>query len=211
MKRIFSLVFLVIVSISQVTAQKNYADSLKEELRLIKEEKTKVDLLSSLGWHCMWSYADTALNYLRTGLQLSREIGYKSGEANCMLQLCLVLTQTGSFTNALDFGFKAIRIFEELLDTVGIASSNLVIGVCYRDLGQYEQAIFHAYKGKNIIGLTKYNLDQAFLHNISAVYEKNNQLDSALHYGEKSYKLFKTESSLFQTLGNIHFKLFLIT
>jgi len=208
MKKIFSLLFFSLFLFIKLVAQDNYIDSLKQQLVIAKEDTNKVNLLINLSWAYIWSFADTAVTYAQKGLELSKELKYKEGEGSSMNALCISLTVTGNFNNALDFGFKAIQVVENLHDTSGIISDDVALELCYRDQGDYNQALVYAYRAKNLYELAHYTWNErVILGNISSIYEKNNQLDSALYYGNKTYELTKEWSGILQTLGNIHAKL----
>ncbi|HEY5463047.1 MAG TPA: ATP-binding protein [Hanamia sp.] len=208
MKKIYSLLFFSLFLFIKLVAQDNYIDSLKQQLVIAKEDTNKVNLLINLSWAYIWSFADTAVTYAQKGLELSKELKYKEGEGSSMNALCISLTVTGNFNNALDFGFKAIQVVENLHDTSGIISDDVALELCYRDQGDYNQALVYAYRAKNLYELAHYTWNErVILGNISSIYEKNNQLDSALYYGNKTYGLTKEWSGILQTLGNIHAKL----
>ena len=209
MKKIFLLPLLLLVLNSRTQAQNKYADSLRNQLQVEPEDTNKVKLLSDLAWVYMWSFADTAVSYAQKELELSKKIKYKSWEAHSMLDLCYSLTVTGNFTSALNFGFKAIAICESLHDSTPLVGTYDALGICYRDQSDYNEALLYEYKAKNLfesIHPSK-RLSPIILGNISSIYEKKNQLDSALYYGNKSYQLSKSWSGILQTLGNIYYKL----
>src|SRR5665213_623632 len=102
MKKIFSLLFFSLFLFIKLVAQDNYIDSLKQQLVIAKEDTNKVNLLINLSWAYIWSFADTAVTYAQKGLELSKELKYKEGEGSSMNALCISLTVTGNFNNALD-------------------------------------------------------------------------------------------------------------
>src|SRR3954469_4706715 len=146
-KQKFILVF-IILSYSYVSAQNSYTDSLKQKLAASKKDTNQAILLGKLSSEYMWFYADTGRMFAEEGLQLSKKLNYKYGEARCSINLFVCLLQEGDFTNALDFGFKALSIFQNIRDTENIIFSYGVLMICYREQGDYKQALVQGYKAK---------------------------------------------------------------
>jgi signal transduction histidine kinase len=170
------------------------------------EDTNKAILFAKLSSEYMWRYADTGRAFAEEGLQLSKKLNYKYGEAICSINLCVCLLQEGDFTNALDFGFKALTIFQRIRDIRNTILSYGVLMICYRDQGDYKQALEQGYKAKEIGHLSR-NDSVNILGNISSVYEKSDNLDSALFYGLKVYQLNEQYTPQLITLGNIYSKM----
>jgi tetratricopeptide (TPR) repeat protein len=202
------LTFILLCFLQLVNAQNNYVDTLKQQLASAKEDLHRVDLLSSLAQFYTFLYPDTAEIYGKLGLQLAQKINYKSGEARCLLSLCLSLTYSGNYTNALEYGLKASPLLADLHDTTFLIWNNIQMMTCYRQLEDYDQAIIY---GFNTLKLFKYfnaasNQVSVSLGVLGSVYEKKNQLDSALYYEQKAFVKDSTWPSLFQYLGQAYAK-----
>ena len=184
-------------------------DSVKQKLASAKEDTAKVNLLFYLAGGYTFSYPDTAASYAAQGYQLAQKINYKSGEAHCLGALCLNLTSLGNFPAALNFGFQSLSIFENLHDTTSLIWTNIQLMNCYRQQEDYEEALIFGYKAKSLFRLSHPDSNQisVALSVIGSVYEKINQLDSALYYAQKAYTWDKGWSGLFQTLGEIYAKM----
>jgi two-component system NtrC family sensor kinase len=202
------LLFFCFASI--VFAQTPYnADSLKQKLVYAKQDTAEVNLLFNLAITYLFAYADTSATYAKQGLLLAQKINYKHGEVDCMHMLCLSLTNLGNFTRALDFGFKALALSKNLRDTLLMVYSNNTLMFYYTAQEDYKEALVYGYKAQKLFKLPYRDTFQAsvVLGIVASVYEKINQLDSALYYAEKSYELSKRWSGIFQTLGDIHAKM----
>ncbi len=208
MKKIFYLSLILSLSLIKTTAQNNYADSLKQQLASAKEDADRVDLLSQLAQFYTFFYPDTAESYARQGLQLARKINNNRGEAECMMSLCLTLTFSGNYTSALDYGLKASPLLADLHDTILLVWNSIQILTCYRQLEDYDQALIYGYNAKRLMKLSHPDSNQVSvgLGMIGAVYEKNNQLDSALYYEQKAFASDTSWNQLFQFIGEIHAK-----
>ena len=204
--KIFFLWLLLLLSLKKTIGQDNYRDSLKQKLASAKEDTAKVNTLFNLTVFYTFTYPDTAASYATQGLQLAQKIGYKLGEAHCLGGLCLSFTFLGNFPSALDFGFKALAIFENLHDTTQIVWTNVQLMNCYAQQEDYEQALVYGYNAKKLFRLSQPDSNQisVVLGVMSSIYEKKNQLDSALYYAQKAFAWDKSWSGIFQNLGEIY-------
>ncbi len=181
----------------------------KQKLASASADTTSVDLLYNLAFSYVFEKPDTAIMYVQQGLNISKGIKYKKGEANCLNLLSMALTILGNYSGALHFGFECLALSEEIGDSslILIAYDNLMI--CYREQEDYKEALNNGYKGLAYSEYPKVDvyLKTILLGNISSTYEKDNQLDSALFYGLKSFESGKSWwSGLYLTLGNIYAK-----
>lgn len=205
MKKIFIL-YSLLSFLMKVYAQNKTIDSLKQALSVAKEDTNKVWILDKLTQNYAWSFADTAVMYAQQELQLSQQLNFKRGEAFGMTGLTQALTTIGNYTNALNFGYKALALFKNLNDSLGISYAYRVLGLCYREQGDYKRAIQYIHEA------LKLQLHDDYLTRItevmlSAIYERDNQLDSALFYAQSAYKVIKDWSGSLTVLGAIHTKL----
>ena len=186
--------------------QTNPIDSFKQKLLTASDDSTRIILLDKLSRIYTFSSADTALFYARYGLELARKINFESGEAYVLLDLASAMTTLGNYSNSLGFAYQAIPIFLKLRDSSGLSFAHMNLGLCYREQGDYEKAKNHLYTAielqKSIGG------DAKDLQGVmSSVFEKNDQLDSALMFVNLSYFDRTNWSGLLYVLGAIHSKL----
>src|SRR6266542_720735 len=209
MKKTLFICMLSLFSFKIINAQPMNIDSLKQKLASAKEDTTKVNLLMNLGEPYIFSYPDTAANYATQGLQLAQKINYKAGEAKCLSMLCLSLSFLGNYATALDFGLKALPLFKDLRDTIFMIWTNIQIMNCYRYLEDYDQALLYGYDAKGLFRFANSDSNQisVALGVIGSVYERKNQLDSALYYEQKAFEWNRSWSGVFQIMGEIYVKI----
>ena len=206
MKKTLFILLVSFLSFKEAICQNNYRDSLKQVLSQTKVDTNKVDLLYDIGWSFVFLQEDSAANYGREGLQIAKQINYKTGEAKCLSLLCFSLALNGNFIGALDFGFKDLSLAETLKDTFLIVNANTTLMTCYLEQEDYKQALKYGLRA--VLFSKSPKVDSVFraysLGLLGSVYEKINQPDSALYYGLKSYALTKGWSGIYLTLGNIY-------
>ena len=211
MKKIITFVFFFILVYNTGISQ-TQLDSrllLKQKLALAKEDTSRVNLFSDLVWTYMFTYEDTAMMYANKALELSKKIGYKKGEAQSLMQISLALTLLGNFTSGLNYGFEGLAKCEAMQDSTMLAFAYNNLSVCYREQEDYKAALEYVYKAlkfSNTLMVDSLAKSMA-LGYLSSVYERTNQLDSALYYGHKANDFTKKWSGLYMVLGNIYLKL----
>ncbi|MEZ4901268.1 MAG: ATP-binding protein [Spirosomataceae bacterium] len=182
---------------------------LKQRVTVAQEDTAKVDLWLELAFAYAYVYQDTAIIYANQSLALSRKLHYDKGEWLSLSYLCTAMTISGNFQGALQVGFNQLAIGEKLKDPSAITDAHNNLLTCYKEQEDYKEALRHGYKAMsyaqspNVIAYLK-PLSLGF---VSSVYEKINQLDSAMYYGLKASKLAENWAGIYLTLGNIYTKL----
>jgi signal transduction histidine kinase len=203
MKKIFSVLFWLMPV--TVCAQNKAVDRLKQAIKVAKENPAKVDLLHDLSYKYMWSAADSATIYARQCRQLAQKINDIAGIGYSLVALCDASTELGNYPQAVDYGFKAVSIFKKSNDTPGIIRANSSIALCYRNQGNYKASLTYVHDALNLAA--QLDVHKAILPVmwgiICSVYEKNNQLDSALFYAKKSGEYW---SGVLYVFGSIYAK-----
>jgi len=209
MKQIFVIGLFLFVSFAKTFGQNNYTDSLKHELTVVKSDTSKVLLLWDLSNTYLFAYADTSTTYLLQGMQLSEKINDKTHQGGFMNLLCVALANQGNFIGALDIGLKGLTLGENAHDTLLIIYSNNNLMHCYRQQGEYKEALRYGNRAVSLITRPPKNSAQAstVYGIVSSVFERNNQLDSALYFGELSYKMNPDFSEIYPILGDVYSRL----
>jgi two-component system NtrC family sensor kinase len=215
MKKLFFISFLLLLPVEETVAQDRRLDSLKSVLTLAKEDTVKMTLLLRISGASILNSADSAVIYAQKALALAEKLNDERRIAVAQNLLCGALTTKGNYPLALEYGFKARSGFEKLRDTLRMASPLLVI--CFRDKGDYSKALEYMYSRIKLIdeyyakrnetnSTDAINFHARQLGAIGSIYERNNQLDSAIKYAEKAYLVHKNLSGLLYVLGSAYAK-----
>ncbi|NET90846.1 MAG: tetratricopeptide repeat protein [Kamptonema sp. SIO1D9] len=85
-----------------------------------------------------------AIEFHQQSLEIFREIGDRSGEANSVNNLGNAYYSLGEYQRAIEFHQQSLEIFREIGDRSGEANSVNNLGNAYYSLGEYQRAIeFH--------------------------------------------------------------------
>jgi len=187
------------------------SDSLEKVLATKPNDTARANFLGQLCFHFAFNQADKAVNYGKQGIQLSRELGYKRGEAYNNQSLALGLWGAGNYSSALQAALTALHLYEELKDEQQIAFTYYVLANVYRDFGEYNRAMAEVRKG--------YSMYQAWQATdiignaiIGSIYDLQDRADSASVYVGKAFELDRKINTkrwpwLYYLQGNIHRKM----
>ncbi len=201
--RKYLVLFLLNVFVTAAIGQTKRIDSLKQELNKAKEDTIKVKILVRLGGSYTYSYADTALVYAQQALQLAQRLNYEPGIANAQITMCSALTNIGNYPLALNYGFKALEFYKKSKWQFNFGAWD-GIAQCYRNQGDYANGLKYC---KEAMQLMQSETSKAHMSGIMAsIYEKDNQLDSAIKYGKIAENLNKKWSGIKYVLGSAYAK-----
>ena len=184
-KLIFLFLFIPLIS----PGQHKIKDSLNNVIAKHKGDTNEVNALVYL--QVIQKRLDSTI-YAEQGLLLAKKLNYKRGEANCLLTFS---QHTNNLIKATQSSLDALKIYEEIKDLTGIASSHLVLQGCYWNLGDYDNALIHAFSGNeiaetnNLKGIFVYpgsRLAPLFLAEIGQIYLLKKKLDSAEIFAKKA-------------------------
>jgi len=198
MKKIVLLCLL-----SSLLSTKPHAQDMDSVTQLIyngPDDTLKVQRLLMVSGISVYSKPDSGLEYARHALHLSRVIKYRLGEAVGYSLIGSCLSQLGDYPGSLSFGFKALKLFQELNDTGNTILATEAIGTHYRDHGDFKQALVYLLKAYRltetlrsdaIIGFNRETKDQCLMYQNAEIGFSylSSHLDSAIFYTKKSYQI----------------------
>jgi tetratricopeptide (TPR) repeat protein len=125
-------------------------DWLKRALRDSGDEGEIANILNTIGYvHALMTDYETALEYCQEGLSMRQRLGLRRGEGLSWSTLGEVYRYKGKYENALACYAPALAIFEEGDDEENIARVRQQRGVCYVEMGRYEEARADLLSSKN--------------------------------------------------------------
>jgi two-component system NtrC family sensor kinase len=198
-------------------------DSLKNLLVSAKDDSTKLLRLSELFNEYLWSYPDSSLPYVQQAILLGKQMKSNVALLRAYNEYGLFYIIIGDYPQALHYIQESLKLAEKSGDFLAIASAYDLMEIVYQDEGNYEQALSYEKMAKSVMeshwtpSFSKFkNLDTVavylpVLNGFAQIYEKLNQLDSALKYtqivDEAYEKLYgKNWAAASYELGNIYSK-----
>ncbi|MFK2819592.1 tetratricopeptide repeat-containing sensor histidine kinase [Flavobacteriaceae sp. LMIT009] len=190
MKQLITLtafLFTIVSSFSQTKEQ----DSLVMQFAFQKLDSTKVDTSIEL----IKSFYDTqdfqkALGYISETEKLSASLNYHSASAQIKYYKALIYAQNNDYFNAIDNYNTALRLYNQLQDSLGIAKVNNSIGLIEIKRGNYNRGLRYSlsaidiFESKNL----RSELSSAY-NNLAEAYFMTNQVDKALEFNTKALQV----------------------
>jgi len=210
-----AIVFMVtIFCVTNLHAQTNVTDSLKQLLKTETKDTIRVNLLVNLAITYQYSKTDTALLLAQQALSLSKKTDFTKGEALSLNRIGSIFNITGNYPRALKLNLEALKKCEALRDKEGIARALANIGNVYGSQGDYRQSINYTSKA---LAISESIHDQSSILyrivNLGNNYEKLNMLDSAKYYTNQALDVAMPQKNkivigtALNNLGNIYSKM----
>jgi two-component system NtrC family sensor kinase len=180
-----TLVFSSVFSFCLSQNRQAYADSLKHQLAIGKQDTSQVQVLIQLCWI---STLDSAYIYGEQAVNLSQRINFPKGEIDALSALGRKLTDSGNLPKALKLLFNALQIVEENQLALSSPETFYNIGRIYRILADYPKTLRFFQRSKQIY---EHNHNRRLAANVKLnignIYENMNQLDSASRYLQQGH------------------------
>ena len=175
-------------------AQIKVIDSLKNELRIAKQDTSRVIFLGQLSREFANSNPDTSLILGQKALDLAQKIKFLSGEVSTLNRLGITYRIIGDLPKAIDLILKGLKIAEDNHFQLESARCLNSLGLLHTDLEDYKKAKFYlerAYEVNKLVSNSsaKKSMNFVILSNLGSLYKNTNQLDSASYYFQKSLEI----------------------
>ncbi len=206
MKKLILLVTFNFILATNIFAQQNQIDSLKQVVSIAKEDTTLVQTLNDLASIYKKINLDTSLIYAEQSLELALQLNYKIGQAKAYKNIGVVYYNHSDYDKTIEYWQKALKTNTEIGNKKGIAAN---IGIVYYDQSNYPKALEYyqkALKIKEEIGDKKGTASN--LGNIGLIYSYQSNYSKALEYYQKALKINEeigNKTYMAANLGNIGF------
>ena len=159
-----SLVFITMAMSAH--GQSYRIDSLRNELSRAKKDENRVDLLNRLSGELMrTTILLQAEDFANEALRAARDIDYKRGAADAFFSLGAINLVKGEYTLAMQYNFKALKLYDELEVVRRKAQVLSNMGLIMIEEGEYSRAYDFALQSKHIyraegdsVGVSRGNL-----------------------------------------------------
>ena len=212
MRKIWSLLLALASSIF-LYGQIPSRDSLRNVVEKEPTHSLKVNHLVRLSHFYLTDKPFVGIQYAEEGLEMARSLNYQSGESACLNALGNCYRMIGNFTESLNYHLQALKIAEQIGDSINIALSYHGLAADYEDQEDYGEALVYSYKDKAVAEQIHFTADLTRItSNMGHIYEKLGKLDSALKYEQQSAELCLSSEGVIKgivmaRLGNIYEKL----
>jgi signal transduction histidine kinase len=186
-------VWLTIITVKG-TAQVTYVDSLTNLLKNERDISHRIEILSEISREQLRISHVQALENITLLKKLSDSTNNKRGLAHYYRLMAGLNSIQGNHLNSTSFVFQAIKLYEQLGDTTGVANSYVAMANNYTRQKLYAQAV--QYQTMAYLLFTKLKNKRRIivaLTNLTFLYNNLGKYDSALIIGNQSIELSKEE------------------
>ena len=149
MKFKFSILILFVFCLTFVSkANQEKLDSLLQLVEVEKNDSVLVELYNKIGSASYKKEQHIAKKYWSKSLELGRELAKENRSEFIIEQLAtaynglgIISRRTGNYSQALDFYQNCLKLGEEVNNIQNMATTNMNIGVIYREIEEYDKAI----------------------------------------------------------------------
>lgn len=174
------IAFLLSSAILPSYGQSVYVDSLENLLKSPIHDTVKVWALNELSREQVYGSPDKSFQLANEALTLATKIGYKRGQAYSYRVLASISATSDRYLSYSQFLQKAIKLFLELQDSVGLGNCYITEAVVYDRQLNFEQSINSYLKALPIFRNAKMQERIAVcLNNLGFVYYRMEQFEKA--------------------------------
>lgn len=203
---LLTFVFFIIFCTS-FAQQQSKIDEFEKKLQTAKDDKSKIEILTSLGELYLRAVPSKARKYCLTALELSNKTNNAKGKINSCNTIANSYYLEGDYNSSLDYYLRALKVVEEIGDKKGIANSMMGIGNIYSAQGNNKLSLEYLLKSLKIREeLNDKDGISGCYNNIGIIYMDMNDYVKALDYQLKSLKLKQEigdKKGTSSNLGNI--------
>jgi signal transduction histidine kinase len=168
-------------------AQNAQIDSLHEELKTVRTDQEKLQIMNNLGLLLSRSFPDSALKYALKANKLAYKLKDTLEIANNYKSTGNIYYTINELDSAITQYIKGLKIYTQLKDTLGQAKIHNNIGALHRAKGNYSKSIEHYQRSLELRKLLndKFGMGKTY-NNIGNVHFSLNNLEQALDYYKRS-------------------------
>jgi tetratricopeptide (TPR) repeat protein len=173
-------------------SQPDKVDSLTHLLKIASIDSVKVDLLNQLGFEHWTVDGAQAERYGNQALKLSKQSGYKLGEAMASRVMGVSHWARGNLIEALPLVLKGRDLYKSIGNTLGEGNCTMNIGMVYDEQQDKKKALDYYFAAVALF--KKLNNDQRIaiaFTKIGTIYTEQKKFDEALRYLNDAFAIHK--------------------
>ena len=204
LRKVYKIVLLFLFSFIIYEAEGNpVRDSLEALLPQATEEE-RLKLMDRILVQTIYNDLDTSFYYANEILKGSKRLGNIKYESLAYSWLTVYHFFMGNYFNAEDYIKKAIKLQEEISDTLDLGNSYINLLMIYAETGRYKQAIEAAFTALKLFESIQYPRGLVVSNgNIGIMYSKLKEYDNAVIYLKKTGALMKKYHE-YSNLGELY-------
>jgi diguanylate cyclase (GGDEF)-like protein len=150
------------------------------------------------------------LSYM--ALTIAEKNNLKSEKGYALFQMAYACRVMSDYSNGLDYAFKALDLFNDKKDFLGILKAKNIIGIIYFYYGDYTEALKNFMTALELVKFNNDpNFESAILNNIGEIHREAKENEKAIKYYKQALKislensLELNASAIYLNIGEIYF------
>ena len=179
-------------------SQREVLDSLVRELPKFRNDTSKINLLSKIGYTCDVVSPDSAINFIKEEMALSQELGFRKGIADAHRQYGFYYRYKKDKSKALQSFLSSLDIYKAL----GVRNTKLVkaytlVGEEYMAVGDYPKALEYDFEADKLLReFPDAELQTANAYGIGTIYSSQGDVEKAVFHLEIAARVAKREHNM---------------
>lgn len=206
MKKLYSFLFIILMTANGFTQDKVYIDSLKGVLSKSLSDSLKIEIYNELSWELSPIDFKSSYQYAWMALKLSKG-KHPAQEATSYNRIGGAYDYHGDYLKAIENYERCYELRTKLKDTLGSSNVLINIGAAYYYQGIYNKALEYYTQSASIKEKINDDLGLAqLLNNIGLIYRVKKEHQKAISYFKQSLELKKKLGDIkgeINTLSNI--------
>lgn len=197
---------LIVLSLS-LSGQQPYIDSLKRLLDKSPDTKTQLSIYYKIAKSYRNLNPYIGLDYIDSARHIAIKSGDKQMEARIINETGVLYRKVDLYREAVDQHQKALKIFRQARDSMGIAFAYANLGNVFLIIGQLDKALEYNLRSLQMKYELRDSLQIAYsLRTTALVYQAMKKYDSAMRYFSKALDIYQVKGDKYD-VGNIYYHL----
>jgi len=187
MRKTLTFFALLVVLMPRGTCQVAVRDSMMKLLRYAKEDTDAVKLYLALGDYNKSNDPNAARGFFHQAEVLSKKLGFTHGQVQALIGYAGSFAPESKFDSMLYYSRQVLPLAGQSKDSLELGIALFNMGIAYRDLSDFENAILYCLQGRAIMEAKGNKSIEVQMNNaLQILYQRQTQYDKAMVFGEKA-------------------------
>ncbi|MDO6429034.1 tetratricopeptide repeat protein [Flavitalea sp. BT771] len=187
MRKTLTLFALLVVFMPRAICQVAARDSMLKLIQHAKEDTAAVKLYLAIGENIKNNDPKSARGYYHRAVELSKKLGFTHGQVQGLISYGGSFIVESMFDSMLYYSRLALPLARQSKDSLEIGIALFNMGIAYRDLSDFENAILYCLQGRAIMEAKGNKRIEMQMNNaLQILYQRQTEYDKAIVFGEKA-------------------------
>jgi serine phosphatase RsbU (regulator of sigma subunit) len=204
--------FLIAMAVISVAVAQNPTETFRlqfDSLKALPDNAEKAKALNDLAWQAKYYDLDLTEEITRVSLAIAVKNKLDSEAGMAYKIKGIVCDETGRYAEAIDNYHQAIKSYENINDTMGVAKCEANVGIIYAHTRKQAEAFPYFFSSLATFREKQFKIgEQTCYLQIGICHQDLDNLDSALYYFEAAKRVMEStgasDPNVYGNLGNLH-------